>query len=175
MVIKIYLMELTQCPACRIDTYENSDFCDNCIFPFKGTEKEKSIHIDKFISKKGIVRDSSDAVGNVRKILFALAALNVLSVFVLYSGDTYHLFDLVLNVFLALVFVFCAILVKKAPLLFTALPLTILLCVYILNAIIDPVSLLSGSIIKVLILGSLIYSILLSLKAKRFQKQFKIG
>ncbi len=168
-------MEVIQCPACKTEIYPQDNLCENCRFPCHGSEKEKSIHIGRFIAKKGIVRDSSDAVGNVKKILFGLAALNVFSVIVMYSSTTYHWLDLSLNGFLALVFVFCAIFVEKAPLLFTALPLAILLCVYILNAIIDPVSLVNGIIIKVLIVGSLVYSIYLSLKAKRFQKQYKIG
>ncbi|RDK84857.1 hypothetical protein [Marinirhabdus gelatinilytica] len=168
-------METLTCPACKIKVYENPDFCDNCKYPFIGSEKEKSIHIGKFISKKGVVQDSSNALGNVQKILFFLGGLNILTVIIMYSSTNSHWLDLALNGFLALVFIFCAIFLKKAPLLFTILPLATLLGVYTLNAVIDPMSLVNGIIIKVLIVGSLIYSMYLSLKARKFQKLYKLG
>ena len=168
-------MEIGNCPSCKIAQYEIQEFCKNCNFPFNGTEKEKSIHIGRFINKKGVVQDSSNAIGNVRKILFVLAGLYVISIIVLFSNASAHWIDLAFNGFLVGIFLLCALLVKREPVFFTAFALVALVGVYILLAVIDPMSLLNGIIFKVLIVGSLLYSLLLSFKAKKFKKQYQMN
>tara|TARA_A100000171_G_C2139209_1_gene153223 strand:+ start:6522 stop:7028 length:507 start_codon:yes stop_codon:yes gene_type:complete len=168
-------MELIQCPACKTEVYQQDNLCENCKFPFMGSEKEKSIHIGRFISKKGVVQDSSNATTNVQKILYALSALYVISIVIIFSSPDSHWLDMVFNAFLAVIFLLSAILVKKAPVFFTAFPLAVLLGVYTLLAVIDPVSLINGVIIKLLIVGSLVYSLYLLYKSKQFKKRYRVS
>ncbi len=72
-------MENNNCPACKTEFSERVEFCSKCEFPFNGTEKEKAIHIGRFIGKKGVIADSSIYIKKSQNILYFIAGLNIFS------------------------------------------------------------------------------------------------
>lgn len=167
-------MENPTCPCCKIAILESTLICSNCQFPFNGTEKEKSIHIGRFISSKGVLTDSDDSISKSQKILSVITALNTIFLIIGITKGNYMILDIILNGFITLIFLLCAIFIKKMPLVLTCIPLFLVISINILNYFIDPISILSGIAMKLVIIISLGYSVYLIVQAKKFQKQFKI-
>mgnify|MGYP000209295204 CR=1 FL=1 len=164
-----------QCPACKNELQDDLDFCDVCDFPFKGSEKEKGIHIGRFINKKGVVFDADESLNKSQYLIYIVVALFVLGMVINFQSLILNPFILGFNLAICLVLVASAILIKKSPLLFTTIPLVILLLLYIGNYIIDPRSLVNGILFKLIIIGSLIYSIYMHVSSNRFKKKYNIS
>ena len=162
------------CPACKNSCPFEAMFCEKCEFPFKGTEKEKSIHIGRFIGDKGIIIDAEDALIRSRNLLYIAAGLYTLGVIINMSLLLNNLFVLAFNILIIITFVVSALFLKKSPLTFLILPLALLLSIYTINFIIDPNTLVQGILFKILIIGSLIYSIYNFVASEKFKKKFNV-
>lgn len=167
-------MEKINCPACKNELLEKIDYCTKCKFPFKGDETEKAIHIGRFIDKKGVIMDSESSIEKSQIILYAITLLNfsVLILNIIFNGLIF--LDLAINIILTLSFLYCAVNIRKNPIRLTVIPLTILIVIYGLNFLIDPMTLARGLFLKIIIIGSMIYSIYLIKSAERFKKEYNI-
>ncbi|MFD1096002.1 hypothetical protein [Salegentibacter chungangensis] len=165
-------MENNICPACKATQIETRDTCGNCEYPFKGTEEERSLHIGKFISRKSIIDTSETAIKRSRNILFVLAGLNMLFILINVSDPQFMVIDIILNFILGLAFLIFGFLIPKSPVVFTIIPLILLLLVYLLNALIDPETLASGFIMKLAIIGTLGYGVYINIKSEKFKKRY---
>lgn len=168
-------MEKQKCPSCKKEFLENVSICTNCNFPFDGTDKEKAIHIGRFISSKGIITDSNGSIEKSQKILYTITGINIFFMIIGFSNGNFVLVDIIINSFITLIFLLCGIFLKKKPLLLTVIPLTMMIGIYTLNYLIEPNSIFSGILMKIFILCSLIYSIYLILSAEKFKKDFQIN
>ncbi|MEZ4808844.1 MAG: hypothetical protein R2819_00675 [Allomuricauda sp.] len=167
-------MEKLICPSCKKEYLEKIDTCSNCNFPFNGTEKEKAIHIGQFINKKGVLFDSADSIGKSQKILYAITLFNVVAITVRIFMNGLYWPELLQNGIITLILFLCAFFLKRNPILLTLIPLVLLIGVYTLNSLIDPNTLLRGIFIKLIIIGSLCYSIYLIKSADRFKRKYGV-
>ncbi len=167
-------MEKLKCPSCKKEYLDKIDTCKNCKFPFNGTEKERAIHIGQFINKKGVLIDSTDSIEKSQKILYAIAGINLIFLIIGFIKNSYQLFDLILNGIIVAVFLLCAFFIKKSPLILTIIPLILMIGIYTLNFIVEPRSIFNGIVVKLLIVGSLIYSIFLIKSADGFKKTYGV-
>lgn len=162
------------CPACKKEQINEISSCKNCSFPFNGTEKEKAIHIANFISKKGVLFDSNDSIEKSQQILYGISLVNLVFIGVDIFTSNFYIIDLIINLTITFVLAFCGFMIRKNPIKFTLIPLFLLISIYTLNAILDPYFLHRGILMKLVILGSLIYSIYLIKSADRFKKKYDI-
>ena len=160
------------CPACKNINNADTLFCDKCEFPFQGSEKEKSIHIGRFINKRGVVFDANDSIRKSQNILFLVIGLYVLGLVINFEFLLDNKIFLVFDILIIISFGVCAFMLKRAPVLFTTIPLIILIALYVSNFIIDPRSILNGIIMKVIIIGTLVYSIYLHISSNKFKKKY---
>jgi len=167
-------MHKVECPSCKNEVSQGIDVCDFCEFPFIGTEKEKSIHIGKFISKKGVIFDANESLNKIQKLLFVIVGITLLSLALNFSLLIQDVFVLVLNLAIVLVLSGCAILVKKSPLTFMIIPLTIMLTLYLVNYVQDPRSLGQGILFKCIVIGGLIYAIYLHISSQNFKNKYNL-
>lgn len=167
-------MENKMCPACKNTSDNDHKICIKCQFPFEGTEKEKSIHIGRFIGDKGIIFDAEDALVKSRNLLFIAAGLYALPVVINISALLTDLFVLGFNILVIITFVISGVFLKKSPLTFLILPLALLLAIYTINFLIDPNTLLQGILFKLLIISSLVYSIYNFTASEKFKKKFNL-
>lgn len=159
------------CPACKKEHIESLDNCNICAFPFNGTEKERAIHIGRFINTKGVLIDSVDSIKRSQMILFVIAGFNTLLFLINFFLGSIFLLDIALIG----IFLLCGILIRKSPILFICIPLVLIIGINISNYFIDPSLAFNGIFIKILIVSSLIYSIYIILKANKFKKRYEIN
>ena len=165
-------MNSKNCPACKNDNSIESLFCDKCEFPFEGTEKEKSIHIGRFINKRGVIFDANDSIRKSQNILLLVIGLYILGLAINFEFLMNNKIFFVIDILIVISFGVCAFMIKKAPVLFTVIPLVIILTLYTVNFIADPISILNGIIMKLIIVGTLVYSIFLHISSSKFRKKY---
>jgi len=160
------------CPACKNYNNEEIRLCEKCEFPFFGTEKEKSIHIGRFINKRGVIFDANDSIRKSQNILLLVIGLNILGLIINFDFLINNKVILFLDILIIISFGVCAFMLKKAPVLFTVIPLVIILTLYTVNFIVDPRSILNGILMKLIIVGTLVYSVFLHVKSKKFKEKY---
>lgn len=165
-------MEKIHCPACKSEQIENIDFCTNCEFPFNGTEKERAIHIGKYINKKGVLFDSGDSIERSQQILYAIAGINLLFIIIGFFTIGSDLITIIINLIITGIIAFCGYKIMENPMRYTIIPLILLLTIYTFNLIFDPKTLVRGAMVKLAIIGGLSYSIYLIKSAEKFKKKY---
>lgn len=156
------------CPACEAPS-ATEDFCLHCKFPFNGTEDQKSMHIGKYISGKVAADASEKAIQKSRGILFFLAGLNVFYIIVNLYNPEFDIFTMFINLVLAAAYLLFGILIKRSPVVFTVIPLVMIIVITLLNSLLDPASIAQGFITKIFIIISLGYSVYLNYEARSFE------
>ncbi|PKH51435.1 hypothetical protein CXF68_12410 [Tenacibaculum sp. Bg11-29] len=167
-------MEKVNCPACKSEQTENIEFCKNCEFPFKGTEKERAIHIGKFINKKGVLFDSGDSIERSQQILYGIAGINLLFMIIGFFSIGSDYITIIINLTITSIIAFCGYKIMENPIRYTIIPLILLLTVYTFNLIFDPTFFTRGIMVKLMIIGSLIYSIYLIKSAEKFKAKYNV-
>ena len=162
---------MKNCPTCKKENPEIAIFCERCEFPFEGTEKEKSIIIGKFISKKGVKYDKEDSLIRSQKILGFIAILDIIFLIVLYK--ILPLGIVVFNSIIISIFVFCALTINKRPFIKVLIPLIIISLPTIAFLIIDASLFMTKIIINSIYIGALAYSLVLVKKHADFVKNFE--
>ena len=153
------------CPSCGTNYQELPDKCEYCKYPFSGSDTEKSMFVAHKIMNAGRIDKTQSSLKRSRIILFVVAAVYLM--FGLLSFP--DMLELIANLFLGFIFLIFAIIIKKAPLVSVIVPLTLVIGFNILSFLIHPALIFSGLLWKVLIIGSLSYSlygIILSEKIK---------
>ncbi|MBT8327480.1 MAG: hypothetical protein KJP21_07135 [Bacteroidia bacterium] len=165
-------MEAFVCPACKNEHPKDENICRICDFPFNGTEKEKSIHIGKFIGKKGIIQDAEANLDKSRNLLFFVAILNFVGIAINYEAVFQNIIAIIISFGIPIIIIFCAFLIKKSPLIFLGIPLALMFLVYSIEIFIDPNEWLRGIFFKLIVLGILGYGIYNYIASENFKKQY---
>ncbi|MEC3907913.1 hypothetical protein VOI54_12860 [Tamlana sp. 2201CG12-4] len=162
------------CPACKNESNSITNTCEKCKFPFEGSEKDKSIHIGRFISDKGIIADSEDYINKSQKFVGFAAAIYLLRAIIGFSTLLSSPIDFFINIFVITILIISAVFIKKLPFVFLLIPTLTLTTIYVIEYLVDFDIFINGIIFKLLIFGCLIYSIYINLESNKFKKKFNI-
>lgn len=147
------------CPSCKSTCFELDEKCEICNFPLKGNEKEKAVFIGQKYAKKQKADDGVKAINKNRNLLFAIGGFNIVISPILFLMNRIQIGDGILNLIVGLIFIGLGLLAKIQPLVSFILALLLLLGLYLLNYLVDPSTIFNGIILKLIIIGSLIYAI----------------
>jgi hypothetical protein len=160
------------CRCCKKQVTETDDFCPNCGFPLKGTEAEQGKFIGRYIL------NDSNSMGNAVNVdettrkggnaLFVAAGFMVLGGLIIMlrdeTGDGPIL--LLINIIVAAMYVGLGFWSKKNPFAAILVGLIIFVSLIIINAIVEPISIIQGIIVKVIVIGYLIRGLVAASKAR---------
>lgn len=153
---------IMQCSLCETSLGDGSVFCSNCGYPERGTEKEKAVYHASKVMKKNKHFDAEKKIKSARNTLYVMGGFFFLySMFYYFNGN--DLAVLTTNLILAISYFVLGYWSIKKPLAALLLGLLLYSTVVIISAIVEPASLISGILWKVLIiayLGKGIYSAL---------------
>jgi hypothetical protein len=159
------------CPSCKKENSEIAIVCERCQFPFEGTEKEKAIHIAQFISKKGVKYDKDEYLKKSQMVLGFIAALDII-----YLMFTYNFLpDTVLytNVFMILLFAFCAITIRQAPIIKILIPLSILCVSSLLMVLINASAFFVPLVFRGIYIAILGYTLYMIRSTQKFSQKYE--
>ncbi|HEY8929413.1 MAG TPA: hypothetical protein VIM55_09500 [Mucilaginibacter sp.] len=163
-----------RCNSCYKDVSAEDAFCQNCGYPLKGTAQEQS---NFRVQKDFRDIDHFEFNAEVRKAansLYYLSAIFVISGLIVYvtnkdSEDA--VVTLILNLVLAMIFLALGGYARKKPLACIISGLALYAIVVVLNAIIDPVTIIKGLIMKIIIVGFLIKGLKAALEIEKMKKE----
>ncbi|EDM35744.1 hypothetical protein PBAL39_06181 [Pedobacter sp. BAL39] len=166
------------CTACTAVYQPEDVFCNGCGFPIKGTERDQELHLANRQVKEIDLVELNEKVESARKSLFWIAGLTAVFSLIGYAtaGDAQDASAIVItNAILVAAFVGLGFWASTKPVAALISGLSLYLIIHLLNAIVEPMSILSGIIAKVLIIGYLIKGIRSVLEADKIKKELNIN
>ena len=103
-----------KCAYCKNSVKESDEFCPNCKFPLRGTEKEKSIFIGQQILKKDTIKKAIRARKFAKYIMIFIGLWYVLYPMINLFSNNYTIGDLI-QLFIGLIFIVFGIISNKIP------------------------------------------------------------
>jgi hypothetical protein len=165
------------CPFCEETVIAGDAFCQHCGYPLKGTEEEQNTFRTERLLKEGKLVDIDTKVRTASIIMYVLAGLYLLFGIVTFpfvaeedSPGAVLLINLIVSGLYAGLGYWCR--AQPVPAIISGLILYAV--VTVLNAVIDPSTLLKGIIIKIFIIAFLIKGLISAYEAQRIKKELHI-
>jgi hypothetical protein len=170
--------DITSCKCCSTAISENDQFCQSCGFPLKGTEEEQNNFIYsrnyKHIELEGLDKKIRSA-GTTLYVLAGLFLVFGLVYFGMNASDSTASAMLITYGILAVLFLLLGFWSKKKPVAAIISGLVLYILLQILSAIDDPVNIVKGIIVKIIIIGYLIKGMQSAFEAEKIRKQLNIS
>jgi len=166
------------CTSCY-SKYEPADaFCYGCGYPLHGTQQEKDFFTSERNVKEIDLADLSETVRKACNSLYWIAGLLVISTIFGYATaqlEEDKMANLITGVILFVAFLGFGLWSKSKPAAALISGLSLYIIIHLLSAIINPVSIFSGIIIKVIIIVYLIKGIRSVLEVDKLKKELNIS
>jgi hypothetical protein len=162
------------CRACSAKVVAEDTFCTNCGYPLHGTDQEQR----NFISLRDAkIIDFSDATRKIRRasialyVIGALTALGGLAFYAIAVDPTVKNTLLITNLVLAAIYVGLGFWCTSKPMAAIISGLSLYVLTFILNAISNPLTIVSSIIFKIIIIGLFIAGIKSAIEAEKLKKE----
>jgi hypothetical protein len=164
------------CPNCYSEFEMQPHYC-SCGYPFNGTEMDKYQFMSTKVKKAKILQEGINSASYSRNILFVIGGLNLLiSIILAFLADDNE-YNLINNDYYFITMGYSVILIAlgfysyKEPFFALLLGFLVLLFVYAIMGLINPIMLLNGIIIKIIIICSFVYGLIKIKQAENISKQ----
>lgn len=145
------------CERCNEDLRESSGkFCPKCGFPANGTEQDQKNFYHALKLKQDVLDDAQKKLKRVSVMLYILAGINILYGLYFFGagaalyGDDAGIIGAT-TIIMGLIFIGCALWVKKNPVAGTVTAFSIYALVQVASALVEPTTLFQGIILKIII------------------------
>ncbi len=170
--------ETIYCKSCTAPATANDQFCASCGYPLKGTaDEQKTFLMDKSYKELNL----DEAKKQVKKASYALyyiAGATLLGGLIVYGMNRDGLQNgtiLMVNAIIAGIFAAIGFWCTRKPLAAIITGASFYALIFILNAVSNPLTILSGIIFKIFIVGCFIRGIKAALEAEKLKKELNIG
>lgn len=162
----------TKCSNCNRVVSSTEVFCSNCSFPQHGTEEEKEKFERRVSAKKNLLNVVEKEVKKGRNTLIILGVLN--AIWGLYYGFVLEdITTCVIQLILAILYLVLSTMVKKQPFGALLSGLILYLTLVLVLAVIEPLTLVSGVLWKVLIVVFLVKGIKSGHEARNIYRELE--
>ena len=162
------------CKACSAKAEADDTFCTNCGYPLHGTEEEQRYFISVRDAK---IIDLSEAQKQIRRssvalyIIGGLTAVAGLAIYAVNKNEEARSSLLITNLILGAIFAGLGFWCNKKPLTAIISGASLYALMFILNAVLNPLTILSGTIFKIIIIGLFIRGIKSAIEAEKLKKE----
>ncbi len=141
-----------QCSFCDSSMEESQVFCISCGFPENGTEQEKSkFHAHRVLEMRD-TKDAKKGISSARNTLFVIAALTMLWGIYYFFKSNWDISIIITYMILACIYMVLGYWSQQKPLIALILGLLVYLTIIVLAALFEPSTILSGIIVKILVI-----------------------
>lgn len=155
---QIIIADLTVCHHCkRPELKADEVFCPNCGFPQKGSESDHRKFIATFNVNQRFQDDYKKSINKARNILFILAGLNLVAGLLMGVLIQTDIAMLISSVILAGIYLGLGLWSRTKPFPAIITGLIVYITIIVISAMIEPMSIVSGIIWKVIIISGFIY------------------
>lgn len=170
--------ETIYCKSCSAQATVDDQFCAGCGYPLKGTaDEQKRFLMDKSYKELNL----DEAQKQVKKASYALyyisgaTLLGGLIVYGMNKDASQSGTILLVNTAIAVIFAAIGIWCIRKPLAAIITGASFYALIVILNAVSNPLTIVSGIIFKIFIVGCFIRGIKAALEAEKLKKELNIG
>lgn len=162
---------LVSCEQCGNIVEPTETFCNRCGFPQNGTQDQMDNFLRNQFMEKEKIEAAKKKIKNAKIMLGIVAGLQVLGGLIFLAADDQD-GGLVMGIQLivALLFLGCMFWVDKNPVTAMIVALSIYILIILIGALADPATLVSGILVKVLVIGALARGITAAREAKHIQE-----
>ncbi len=165
------MQQSISCPVCQSTFEQQPETCHKCKFPFNASEKEKSKFIGQQILKKGTISDTKEKIKRARIILWVIGGINILFPFLLYANHPQQKTYIIVGLIIGFLFIGFGFFTHKKPFISILIPLILLLFLYTVDYIQEPISLIKGILWKIIFITGLVYGLVSIIQAERIRKE----
>lgn len=166
------LLEEIKCPNCLSGNASDRKFCSQCSFPIAGSDDDKKQFRANVARHKFLVKNAEDKISSARTIIYILAGLFFLSgIFVWYTAESFEM--LLVNLIIALMYLIFASWSNSNPSGAILTAFIVYLTVQFVNFMVNPASLFSGIILKVIAIVAFVKGIQSAFEAKQSLKELE--
>jgi hypothetical protein len=165
------------CGACFKHVTGEDSFCDGCGYPLKGTEQEQKYFISVRDAKEIDLESALKKIKRAGHVLYWVAGGTLLMGLIIAFTSTVpeeRANLLIVNTILAAVYAGLGFWSQKKPFAGIISGFALYMIILILNAIINPLSIASGIIIKIIFIGYFINGIRSVIEAEKLKKELNI-
>lgn len=146
------------CPTCKSSVNPEAKFCGSCGYPVGGTEFEKNEFDYAYEVKRYELEKAQGVVKSGVTTLYVMAGLIFVGNLIVYATSE-KIEILIAGLLVPVIFILLAQWSKKKP--FTAMVVALVFYATILlaDAFADPLSIIKGIIIKVIVIGAMIKAV----------------
>ena len=166
--------QLTACRACHIDVTTDDAFCNNCGYPLKGSEEEQKNFIAQLTVNEIDLVEYHEKIKKGGNSLFWVAGAFALGLIIDLAKDHENsnvVASLIVGLIICGLFVFLGGWSRKKPFAALISGACLYAVIVILNAIINPISLIQGIIFKIAIVVCLVNGIRAAMDAEKIKKE----
>lgn len=160
------------CENCQATVAADEVFCPACGFPQNGTEDQKQQFKNRIHVKKKLLREVEKEVKKGKNTLIVLGILNGL-IGLYYAFFLEDIGAMVVQMIVAIIYIGLSIWVDKQPFGALLSALILYLTIVLILAVIDPVTIFSGIIWKILIIGFLVRGIKSGHEARNIYRELE--
>ncbi len=166
------------CASCYANVAEADAFCDNCGYPIKGTEEEQQFFKNNRIVKEIDLADYQTKIIKAGNKLFWIAGFFAFGGFIMFltskDDQETNVNGLIVCLVISFIFVALGAWSRKKPLAALVSGAALYGIVVILAAISNPLTIISGIIWKIIIIGAFVQGIKAAIEADKIKKEFNI-
>jgi hypothetical protein len=171
------IQQTVACPACATEASAGEAFCTACGYPFEGTEQEQRYFLSVRESKAIDLDEANKKIKKAGNILYLIAAATVIMGFIAYArGKNMEARQLtmIINMILAGIYAALGAWSRKKPLTAIISGFSLYVLILLLNAVVSPITILSGIIIKIIFIGFFIRGIKSAIEVEKIKKELNI-
>jgi len=166
------------CNACAVKVNSEDQFCNNCGYPLKGTEEEQKTFLMDKNYKEVNLDEANRMIRKTSNTLYYIAGFTLLVGLIQYG--TTKQFDyrnslIIVNFILALIYAGLGFWCRIKPFAAILSAASLYVLIIILNAISNPLTIISGIVFKIVVITLFIRGIKSAMEAEKLKRELNIG
>lgn len=157
--------EFLTCENCNAQVVSTVKFCNSCSFPVTGSEDDKRSFRLSIGSKKRQVKDALEKIKTCKTIIYILAGILFITGLVVgFVQDDYA--SMIVNLCISLLYLILAAWSEKNPFGAILTAFIIYITLILINFFVDPATIFSGLLFKILFIGAFVKGVRSAKEAK---------
>jgi hypothetical protein len=160
------------CEHCQAENPSDKKFCTQCRFPIAGTTEEKGRFRSDIAKNKILLKSAEEEMQSARNIIYVLAGFSIIMglIFFFAHDDTA---SLVVYWLIGILYLALAAWCSTNPFSAILTAFIIYLTLQVVSAFIDPATLVSGILWKVLFIGAFVKGIRSASEARNYMRELE--
>jgi hypothetical protein len=160
-----HLPVLINCENCSTQLLDSVKFCNSCSFPVAGSEEDKRNFRLSVGSKRRQVKDAEEKIKSCKTVIYILAGILFITALVVgFTQDDYV--AMIVNLCISLLYLILAAWSEKNPFGAILTAFIIYVTLILINFFVDPTTLFSGLLFKILFIGAFVKGVRSAKEAK---------